>query len=103
MILGFQLQLGQLLLGGSAVFLLVVFQMLVGLRIIKFKGRTHMKVHKWGAWVMAVAGAFHGLLALIYRRTVRQALLAAAVFAAAYLLGDEHAARLQAAENLRRR
>lgn len=66
MILGIQLQLGNLLLGGSVVMLLVIFQMLVGLRVIKFKGRTHMKVHKYGAWLLTVVGAGHGLVALVY-------------------------------------
>lgn len=66
MILGFELQMVHLVIGGIAVFLLVAFQMLVGLRKIKFKGRTHMKVHKWGAWVMAGVGAGHGFAALVY-------------------------------------
>ncbi len=65
MVFGMQLTLLNLIYGGMVVFALVVFQMLVGMRVIKFKGRTHMKVHKWGAWAMAVLAAGHGFLALV--------------------------------------
>lgn len=65
MIFGVQLTLLNLIYGGMVVFALVVFQMLVGTRVIKFKGRTHMKVHKRGAWAMAVLAAGHGFLALV--------------------------------------
>ncbi|MDP2183673.1 MAG: hypothetical protein Q8K99_14050 [Actinomycetota bacterium] len=63
MILGVELQWGSVLVGGVVMFLLAAFQVLVGLRVIHFKGRTHMKVHKWGAWVLVGAGAGHGLVA----------------------------------------
>lgn len=63
MILGVTLQWGMVLVGGMAVFLIAVFQVLVGMRVIHFKGRTHMKVHKRGAWVLLAVGAVHGFLA----------------------------------------
>lgn len=42
------------------------FQMLVGYRKIKFKGRTHMKVHKAVAWVIFLVSLAHLILALGY-------------------------------------
>lgn len=66
MILGVRLELANLLYGGTAVMLVLVFQMLVGKRIIKFKGRTHQKVHRWAAWVLTAMAAIHGLLAVVY-------------------------------------
>ncbi|HEX9093795.1 MAG TPA: hypothetical protein VF902_07415 [Coriobacteriia bacterium] len=50
--------------GGVFLFLLLVFQVLLGLRKIKFKGALHMKVHKWTAYSMLALAAFHGLFAL---------------------------------------
>lgn len=64
MILGYTPQLIHVIYGGIVAFLLVGFQILVGLRKIKFKGRKHQKVHKWGGWVLAGVGAVHGFLAL---------------------------------------
>ncbi len=64
MILGYTLQWINITFGGLVVFALLAFQMLVGMRKIKFKGRTHMKVHRYGAWVLVVLAAGHGFLAL---------------------------------------
>ncbi len=44
----------------------LVFQMLVGFRKIKFKGRTHLKVHKTVAWVMLGLALIHGFAAAVY-------------------------------------
>ena len=52
MILGLQLTWMHLIIGGAATGLLIAFQVLVGARKIKFKGRLHMKVHKWGGWIL---------------------------------------------------
>ena len=54
-----------LLLLGLVTFALVVFQVLVGLRVIRFKGRTHMKVHTWGAYALLGLGAVHGAAAFM--------------------------------------
>ncbi|MBE0417240.1 MAG: hypothetical protein IBX63_05705 [Coriobacteriia bacterium] len=51
--------LGLLALGG------LVFQILVGKRVIRFKGRTHMKVHRWVAYAVTAIAALHGFLALV--------------------------------------
>jgi len=66
MILGFTLQPVNIIMGAMFLALIVVFQMLVGLRVIHFKGRTHMKVHKWGAWALVAFATVHGSLALVY-------------------------------------
>lgn len=66
MILGFQLQLIHLILGGIVVFLVALFQVLTGMRVIKFKGRTHMKVHRNGGWVLLVFALGHGVGAIVY-------------------------------------
>lgn len=51
---------------GSVGAVLIVFQMLVGYRKIKFAGRTHMKVHRGVAWAIVVVTAFHGFLAFTW-------------------------------------
>jgi len=66
MILGFEIGVGIIIAGGILLILLIAFQMLVGLRVIHFKGRTHSKVHKWAAWILAATAVVHGSLALIY-------------------------------------
>ena len=65
MILGFELTWTYIMVGGLVTFLLLAFQVLVGMRKIKFKGRTHMKVHKWAAWVLLAVAAGHGVLAMV--------------------------------------
>ena len=55
-----------LLLGGLVVFALIVFQMLVGLRKVHFKGKTHALVHKRGAWILLAVAAVHGFLGLLF-------------------------------------
>lgn len=43
----------------------LVFQILLGKRVIKFKGRTHMKVHRWVAYAVTAIAAVHAVLALV--------------------------------------
>ncbi|MDP2234211.1 MAG: hypothetical protein Q8K89_11280 [Actinomycetota bacterium] len=66
MIVGYEIQLANIIAGGIVLFTLLVFQMLVGLRVIHFKGKTHMKVHKWAAWALIVFALVHGSLALLF-------------------------------------
>ncbi len=66
MVLGWEIPLGAVVAGGIALLALVVFQMLVGTRVIRFKGRTHMRVHKWGAWVLTAFALVHASLAMVY-------------------------------------
>lgn len=53
-------------LGGVFLLLLVAVQMLIGYRKIKFKGRTHLKVHKAMAWVLVASALAHGFVGLWY-------------------------------------
>lgn len=55
-----------LLGGGLLLFALMVFQMLQGMRKIKFKGPLHLKIHKRMAWVIMALALFHGAMAAIY-------------------------------------
>ena len=51
---------------GVVLALLIVFQVLEGLRKIRFKGKTHLKVHKFVAWSMLALAVVHGLVAYAY-------------------------------------
>ena len=53
-------------IGGSVLLLLLLFQILTGKRIIKFKGRMHIKVHTWVAYTMGVFALFHALSAIAF-------------------------------------
>lgn len=50
-------------IGGAFLLLLVVFQVLVGRRVIHFKGKLHMQVHRWTAYAVIAIAAGHGLFA----------------------------------------
>jgi uncharacterized membrane protein len=43
----------------------LVFQILLGKRVIRLKGRAHMKVHRWIAYAITAIAALHGFLALV--------------------------------------
>lgn len=64
MLLGIRMTSGLVIAGGVTIFLLIVFQILVGKRKIKFKGPLHMKVHRWSAYAMVVVAALHAIAAL---------------------------------------
>ena len=49
---------------GLVLLALLVLQILVGLRKIKFKGRTHLKVHRWIAYGMLAIALFHAVIGL---------------------------------------
>ncbi|MEL7668621.1 MAG: hypothetical protein AAGU73_10555 [Actinomycetota bacterium] len=66
MLLGITIKPFMLVGGGSALFVLMVFQILQGMRKIKFKGKLHLKVHKWVALATLAGSVFHGLFALAY-------------------------------------
>ena len=65
MIFGFVPQVSGIAVGGFVTLLILVFQMLVGMRVIKFKGRTHQRVHRSTAWVLATVAVVHGFLGLL--------------------------------------
>lgn len=57
------------LAGGATVFTVLVFQILLGTRKIKFKGPQHWKIHRWTAFAMlglAIGHALGGLYMLGY-------------------------------------
>lgn len=66
MLLGITIEPYMLLVGGVSLFALLGFQILVGLRKIKFKGRLHTQVHKWTAFAMLAFAVFHATAALAY-------------------------------------
>ena len=66
MIFGIVIRPVLLMVLGATALTLLVFQILVGTRKIKLKGKTHMLVHRRGAWVLLGVAAVHGFLAFVY-------------------------------------
>lgn len=66
MLLGIAIKGWMLAAGGGALFTLLVFQVLQGMRKIRFKGALHMKVHKTVAYAMLALAAFHAVAALAF-------------------------------------
>lgn len=50
--------------GGVVMFLLLVFQTLLGLRVIKLKGAAHSKVHRYIGFALIALALAHGTYAL---------------------------------------
>lgn len=65
MIFGYVVTPSLLVVLGVVAFGGLVFQILLGKRIILLKGRTHMKAHRWLAYAITAVAAIHGLLALV--------------------------------------
>ncbi|HET6498699.1 MAG TPA: hypothetical protein VFH17_06595 [Coriobacteriia bacterium] len=65
MVFGYVPSVMVLTLLGIVAFAGLVFQILVGKRTIRFKGRTHMKVHRRTGYVITVIAGVHGFLALV--------------------------------------
>ena len=51
-------------IAGIFLFLLLVFEALLGLRVIKFKGRLHSRVHRYVAFTLIAFALIHGFYAL---------------------------------------
>ena len=66
MLFGIEIQPVYIITLGVLLVLLLVFQVLQGLRKIKFKGKTHLKVHKFAAWSILGIGFVHALIAFAY-------------------------------------
>ena len=49
---------------GILLFLLLVFEALVGLRVITFRGRLHSRVHRYVAFTLIAFALMHGTYAL---------------------------------------
>ena len=67
MAIDLQLVNNMLIIGGTVLFVGVVFQVLVGKRVIKFQGKAHMKIHRMVGYLLIVGAAAHGSLAIISR------------------------------------
>jgi cytochrome b561 len=65
MILGLPVTGTVMLLGGATLFLLTLFQVLLGMRVIKL-GKRHRIVHRWTAYAIMALAAIHGLLGVVY-------------------------------------
>ncbi len=65
MLFGMRVTFDLVMYGGYLTFAVLVFQTLVGKRVIRFKGRTHQKVHRWLAYMLLTLAAVHGFLALV--------------------------------------
>jgi cytochrome b561 len=65
MIFGIPVSGPVMLIGGGVMFLLVAFQVLAGLRIIKL-GKVHRVVHRWTAFVIIALAVVHGVLGLLF-------------------------------------
>lgn len=66
MLFGFVITPVALVSGGLFVLAVMLLQILVGMRKIRFKGRTHQKVHKWGAWALLGLTVIHGVMGFMY-------------------------------------
>jgi len=67
MAIDLQLVNNMLIIGGTVLFGGIVFQVLVGKRVIKFQGKAHMKVHRLVGYLLVVGAVAHGSLAIISR------------------------------------
>lgn len=50
---------------GFAIWLLIMFEVLLGLRVIRL-GRRHRVVHKWVGYTIAMLAPLHGLAATVF-------------------------------------
>lgn len=65
MIFGWAVTVEAMMIVGVILFAMVLFEVLLGLRVIKL-GRKQILVHKWtGLSILAVA-AIHGVLGMVY-------------------------------------
>jgi hypothetical protein len=53
-------------LGGAVLITLIGFQVLEGKRIVHFKGKLHMRVHRVVGWSIAAFGVVHAVIALTF-------------------------------------
>lgn len=66
MLLGIRLTSQMIIAGGVTLLALLVFQILVGRRTIKFKAPLHMKVHRRTAYAMLAVALLHATSALAF-------------------------------------
>jgi cytochrome b561 len=66
MLLGIPVTSTMLVVVGMTIFALIVFQILLGKRTIKLKGKLHMQVHRAVAYAMVVLAVVHAYAALVF-------------------------------------
>lgn len=66
MILGYQMTAWTIVIAGAVAATVLLLTVLVGQRIIHFKGRRHRRVHKALGWSTFGLAVVHGLMALAY-------------------------------------
>lgn len=66
MVFGIVIQPIMVIAGGVTLLVLLVLQVLIGLRKIRFKPKVHLKIHRWIAYAMLVVVAFHAPMAIIW-------------------------------------
>ena len=49
---------------GILMFLMTVFEVLLGRRVIHFKGKTHSRVHRYNGYAILAIAVIHGTIAL---------------------------------------
>jgi hypothetical protein len=49
---------------GIVLLLALVFEALMGMRVVKFKGPQHWKIHRYLAFTIIAVGLIHGVLAI---------------------------------------
>jgi len=70
MILGIPVTGTAMLAGGFVLFVLTLFQVLMGMRVIKL-GKRHRVAHRWTAFAILGLAAVHGLLGFVFVTGVR--------------------------------
>jgi len=65
MIFGIPVTGTMMLSGGAILFALTLFQVLLGMRVIKL-GKRHRIVHRWAAFAILGIAAVHGLLGVLF-------------------------------------
>lgn len=65
MILGVAVTGVMMLIGGALLLALTLFEVLLGLRVIKM-GKKHRIVHRWTAFAILGVAAIHGILGVLY-------------------------------------
>jgi hypothetical protein len=53
-----------IIVAGIVLWLLLVFETLLGMRVVKLKGALHGRVHRIVAYVLVFGGLFHGAFAV---------------------------------------
>jgi hypothetical protein len=53
-----------IIVAGIVLWLLMVFETLLGMRVVKLKGPLHGRVHRTIAYVLVFGGLFHGAAAV---------------------------------------